>query len=257
MFFSLRLASLGIGLTSIAVLTAGMASSVRAQTLLHQYTFNGSVTDTVGTANGTLISGATAAGGTLTLDGIGSYVQFGSQIVPTSGSYSVTLFARQSAVQNGFIELISQGFSGGPGFYIGHDPNNIVRVSDSWLNTGVAFPSDTTTFHHYAVTVDTSVNKSFFYLDGTLRSTLNSAITTTTGGDNTRLGRQFSTITEFFSGQLRDVRVYSGALSAAQVTTLSAGSGAAPEPSALALLAPALPLLGWAVRRRRQKFGTV
>ena len=52
-----------------------------------------------------------------------------------------------------FVELISQGESLGPGFYIGHDPSGFIRVSDSWLFTGVPFGS-IGVMHHYALTVD-------------------------------------------------------------------------------------------------------
>jgi hypothetical protein len=68
------------------------------------------------------MNGASAVDGTLTLNGANQYVQFGSHIVPTSRSYSVALFARESVLGSDFVEFISQGVSGGPGFYIGHTP---------------------------------------------------------------------------------------------------------------------------------------
>src|SRR5262249_4745031 len=154
----------------------------------------GSAQGSAGNNNGTLQGGATfdfgKVGQAFSLNGTSAYVQFNQHVVPTSGSYSVSLFARQNATQNRYIGVSLQGFSGGPGFYIGHDPNGIIRVSDSWLNTGVAFPSDTL-WHLYTVTVDATANQTRLYVDGTLRATLNSAISTTAGGTNTRLGRQF------------------------------------------------------------------
>src|SRR5205814_3365437 len=112
---------------------------------------------------------------------------------------TVSLFARQNATQGGYVELISQGSSGGPGFYIGHNPNGVIRVGDSWQNTGVQFPSDTQ-WHLFTVTVDASANTTKLYLDGALRATLGSAIVSTTGGTNTRLGRQFDPFGEYFNG---------------------------------------------------------
>ncbi len=137
----------------------GNAASAQAS-MIHHYDFNGSVTDLVGSENGVLVNGANVSGGVLNLDGVDDYVQFSSHLVPTSGSYTVSLFARQSSTQSGsFVELISQGFSSGPGFYIGKHSYEMVRVTDSWQNTDIAFPS-VGELHHYAVSVD-AVNKLF------------------------------------------------------------------------------------------------
>jgi len=189
-------------------------------TLLHHYTFNGNVNDQVGSANGTLQGGATASGGILTLNGVSGYVQFGSQIVPTTASYSVALFAQENAVTATIRELISQGASLTPGFYIGHNAGGIIRATDSWQNTTVPFPSDLQ-WHHYALVVDSSVNQSRLFVDGVLRITT-TAIATASGGTNTRLGRQFDPFAEFFNGNLSNVRVYVGPLTNAEVASLAA-----------------------------------
>ena len=65
--------------------------------LIHYYSFTLDASDSVGGANGTLLNGASVSGGTLNLDGLDDFVQFGSKIVPTSGSYSVAMFAQQTA----------------------------------------------------------------------------------------------------------------------------------------------------------------
>jgi hypothetical protein len=189
-------------------------------TLLHHYTFNGNANDQVGTANGTLQGAAVASNGILTLNGATGYVQFASQIVPTSGSYSVALFAQELALTGNFVELISQGFAGGPGFYIGHDLNGIIRVTDAWLNTSVPF-APVGEWHHYAVVVDSLKNQTKLFVDGVLRSTT-IAITTGSGGTNTRLGRQYDPATEFLTGNLSNARIYQGALTNAEVASLAA-----------------------------------
>ena len=126
------------------------------------------------------------------------------------------LFAFEAQPTANYVELISQGFSTGPGFYIGHDPGGNIRVTDSWMNTGDPFPSDGT-FHHFAMVVDSSAATSRLYVDGTLVGSVNFAITTTSGGGNTRFGRQFDPFGEFFNGGIDDVRIYDHALSAADV----------------------------------------
>lgn len=223
-----------------------LASPARAQ-LLHYYPFTTNANDVVGGANGTLIGGAAVAGGQLVLNGTSAYVQFGTKIVPTSGSYTVALFARQTAAQPSYAELISQGFSSGPGFYIGHDPSHNIRVTDQWTVTGVPFPPVGSTAH-LALTVDALTGRSRLYIDGALAATRNLAIATTTGGTNTRLGRQFDCCTEFFAGDIDELRVYGSALSRAEVAALAT---AVPEPSTVVLTATALLAVGGAARRRR------
>jgi hypothetical protein len=45
--------------------------------------------------------------------------------------------------------MISQGTSGAPGFYIGHDPSHNFRFGDQFMSTGIAFPNDNAM--HYCV----------------------------------------------------------------------------------------------------------
>jgi len=230
---------------------AGLAlfsSAASAQTIIHQYTFAGDASDSVGTANGTLNGGATATGGVLSLDGTDDNVSFAQKIVPTSGAYSVAFFARQSSLQGNFIEWISQGSSGAPGFYLGYAPGGGIRATDSWGSTGVAFPANGQ-FQHIALVSDGSASS--LYLNGTLAGSIASALSTTTGGDVTHFGKQFSPFDEFFKGEMKDMRIYTGALSPQQVAALA--SVATPEPGTVALFtALSLSAVGFAKRRRRR-----
>ena len=211
-----------------SVTSSNAVLTVAASVLIHRYPLDSDASDAVGSANGTLTGGAAIASNSLQLDGVGAYVQFGAQIVPTSRSYSVALFARQTASQSGYIELISQGFSGGPGFYIGLDPGGEdLRVTDSWPGTGVAIPS-VGNWHHYALVVDSGLNLSRLYVDGTLAATLGSAISTTSAGSATRLGRQFDPFLEYFQGAIDEVRIYQGTLTSQEVGALAAATPPSP-----------------------------
>lgn len=193
--------------------------------LLAAWTAEGNANASVGAIDGTLQGGTTFSNGlfgqAFNFNGSDAYVQFGQHAVPTSGSYTVSLLERQNASQADYIELISQGATFGPGFYIGHDPNGNIRVSDSWQNTGVAFPLDNQ-WHHIVVTVDAAANVTKLYVDGFLRNTLNSAIATTSGGTHTRLGKQYEPAGEFFNGAIDEVRIYGRALTDSEIATAAA-----------------------------------
>ena len=243
-----------VGKCAYVALLLLLASMPAHAQLIHNYDFTNGVTDLVGTANGSLAGGASVSGGSLQLNGTTALVQFAQHIVPTSGSYTVAFFARQNASQAGsYLEFISQGFSGGPGFYIGYDPTNGIRATDSWITTGVAAPT-IGQWNHFALAVDSANNHSQLYVNGLLKATLSSSITTTLSGTDTRLGTQFSSIPEYFNGSLDDVRVYQNSLSGAEVATLAANrSGTVvPEAGTLALLSLALMPVGVGLARRRK-----
>jgi hypothetical protein len=234
----------------LGLATATFAAPASAQTLLHHYTFDSGVTDSVGTDNGALVNGATVSGGVLNLDGVDDYVQFGTHIVPTTGAFSVAFFVQQvGGVQNNFIEWISQG-AGGSNFYVGYSAGgNPIRISDAILNTGVGYPAGGA-MHHIAVT--TTGSSTSLYINGVLANTFATGLPNSAGGTNTRFGRQYGSFSEFWRGTMDDVRIYSGALSGSQVAVLAAGGTAVPEPSAVAMLA-GLGVAGSALLRKRSR----
>jgi hypothetical protein len=223
----------------LAALAAALAAATAgAATLIHSYDFSGGVIDLVGGQNATLVGDANVSGGRLNLDGDADYAQFASFIVPTGGSYSVAFFGLRAVDQAGFAEMISQGRAGGPGFYIGSDPQGHVRVTDLWTDTGVPMGA-VGTFTHYALVVDATAGLSSFYVDGLLVRSVGFAIQTSTDGTATRLGLQFGGAGEAFHGSLDDLRIYDGALTAQEVLALSA----VPEPQALGLMVTGLLLV--------------
>jgi hypothetical protein len=228
---------------TLALLSAAQAG---AANLNHHYNFSAGVIDLAGFQNGTLQGGANVIGGTLNLSGSGQYAEFLTSIVPTAGSYSVALWAKGNAAPTGYTELISQGSSGGPGFYIGTDGSGtLMRAGDSWTVTGVPFGASGV-WTHYALVVNAGANTTQLFVNGSLAALLPQAIGSAAGGSPTRLGRQFDPAAEYFNGSIDEVRTYDGVLSFQEVQALAA----VPEPGGAAMWLVGVAGLAGLARRR-------
>jgi MYXO-CTERM domain-containing protein len=227
------------------LLLAGIG--VSQASIIHNYTFetDGQVIDLAGTENGTLVSTASVTGGKLVLNG--GYVEFDTHLVPTSASYSVSVdFQLASTGNPGIVEFISQGASGGPGFYLGTNGSGF-RASDSWPSPAGSYdPADP---HTLLLSVDSVAGQSYLYLDGALLGTRNFAITTTTGGTDTRLGAQFSWYGEYFHGTLDNIRIFDTAITPDQNVNVAE----TPEPSTILTGALGVGAAVFARRRRKSR----
>jgi hypothetical protein len=222
-FVRRRMAAIGgPAIAAVALIALSVRGGGQPVHLIHEYAFEGDAHDRIGSANGALLNGSIAERGVLRLNGVDQYVEFGSHIVPTSGSYSVAFSAQETAPREQFAEFISQGSSNAPGFYLGYSavaPRRL-RASDFWLYTPAAFPGDRR-WHSYALVVDSLISRSRLFLDGIPVATLGTPITSTSGGSHTRLGRQFEPFRESFRGNLADLRIYVGALTDREVAMLA------------------------------------
>jgi len=220
-----RVTGAQLGRTYIAALAWGFfegASLVlvsQGSTATQLFSFVASANADVGGSRGTLFGGASLGNGRLTLDGASGFAALDRRIVG-GGSFSIAFFAREPVRKNDYVEFISQGASGA-GFYVGHTPAGNIRVSDTWQDTGIPMPQDNLE-HHYTVTVDSVASVIRLYIDGQLVATKNGAIARgTTGGNNTRFGRQFDPFSEYLGGELDNLGVYGKVLSDVDVQTIS------------------------------------
>ena len=222
-----------------------IASAAPAATLVHAYDFSSGVTDKVGTANGTLLNGASISGGALQLDGVNDYVQFNTKLVDTSQAFSLFMSFSTTGQTSNLVEIISQGYSGQPGFYVGIY-NGGLRLTDNYSNGTIGVPQNGQ-FHNLLVT--STASQSRVWLDGVLSFTGQSLLANMSGGDNTRLGQQFGTYGEFYRGSLDNVLVYNGVATYSEAV---AAASAVPEPSTWMSMLVGFGLLGAMLRRARR-----
>jgi hypothetical protein len=210
---------------------------------IHAYEFDVDASDSIGSADGTLLGGASISGGRLLLDGNNDYVAFTSHLVPTSGAYSVFIRVNGTPNLGGFTEIISQGFSSGTGFFIGTAAGGGMRFTDTILNPGVVFPSG-----EAELLLTSSASGTRFYIDGAEVFSSTIVAANGPGGTPTYFGRQFEPFGEFFRGSIDAIRIYGSVVLPSDVTEPVSG---VPEPASWAMLIAGFGLTGAALRRRR------
>ncbi|MEJ6795466.1 MAG: BspA family leucine-rich repeat surface protein, partial [Flavobacteriales bacterium] len=154
----------------------------------------------------------------MSFDGVDDYVSCYNPVIPSSGDFSVSVWAKLSEISTYYSEIVSQGISGQANFYIGYKPNTgELRFGDDWQNTDLYYPADDE-WHHFAVIKSSS--ETYFYLDGILAASLGSAIGNPTAEPFTIgssiLGLEAS---EFFNGEIDEVSVWDIALSGTEVNS--------------------------------------
>ena len=256
------LISAAAGVVAATLLTAAADAQ-----LIHRYSFNdGTATDSVGGANGTLVGGATISGGALNTVADGGFLSLPANVADgVTGSFTIEDFVTVSSVDQGFSSLFS--LSSNPENFLLANParpaaSNAVTANFRQDGEGefVVFNADATSPRDvqflYTLVYDASVN------GGTARLFINGTqVAEGTGG----------TITDFnlsqSSGDLNGIgrpvfsdpvvvaatdefRIYANALSDAQVlANFQAGPNVIPEPATLGLLG--VGSLGLLARRRR------
>ena len=248
---------------------AHAATAADAPVLLHAFSFESGVSSSVGAMrSGTLFGDATVTNGVLNLSGSNAYLEFTSPLVPMAqdngnSAWSISAWVRQTAA----LPNLSATFIG-----VGGDTSLIPQLSFAISASGTPVLSQGTaygvnasgagmlaqqTWHHVAM-VGTSLNVNL-YADGVLVGSGGSSLKYTASSNNvgtTRFGRQVLTYGQQFTGQIDDVKIYSGRLSAGEISAQFAAGpsvSAVPEPAGAPLLLAGLAGLGWVAARRRAR----
>ncbi|HAV63463.1 MAG TPA: hypothetical protein DCY13_13985, partial [Verrucomicrobiales bacterium] len=159
-------------------------------------------------ANSPPVAGVAWSGSALRFDGTDDFVEMSAGVVPSSGQFTVEVWARLETAPDSFREILSQGSSGNA-FYLGTDPANELRVGDGWSVTGVAYPVGG--WHHFAVV--RLATDTLLYIDGALIARRGAAIPNPNGSTAMRLGRQYGGNSEYWPGDIAEVRIWNRAIS--------------------------------------------
>ena len=267
-------------------LAFGLASRpATAQTLVHRYSFNGNATDSVGSANGTLVGSptfTTASGDTSINLGTGNYVSLPNNINLGLTNATVEAFVTGYNPNGGSFQPIVQ-FDNAPSgnnasSYFLLDAGrqdtagNPISLDLTTGGNGAAQTltgsrgTDPTGLHQEVATFSGfttpgSVGNITLYYDGlqigqkTATDTFDSLGAT---GFDSIGGANVNFPNNFFTGSLTDVRIYNGALSSSQVAaSFLAGPNFAPVPEASTTVSLGLLLVlglsGMSVAAKRRK----
>jgi hypothetical protein len=161
--------------------------------------------------------------GTFYFNGSSSYVSMVSSVIPNSGSWSLSVWAKIPS--GGFAEMINTrnttnyaGFlltSRGDGIRVQlnnpgvqqFEPNSSSRIMDN-------------NWHLITITVDVSINQMKWYVDNNLANTISFSAGTLAGQGNFCIGWDYawSGGAEYFRGSIATVSVYNVVLSSNNVT---------------------------------------
>jgi hypothetical protein len=226
-----------------AILVACLLSgSATAATLIHDYQFSDGVTDSAGSSDGWLSGAATVSGGKLILNG--GFAGFDEYLLPSSGAFSLYVSFVANSSQGYYTEMVSQGNSGQPGFYLGIVGDDI-RLTDNYAGgIGQPFPKDN---QAHDILLTTGNGTSQVFVDGaSVWSAVGNVNPGSTGGAHTVFGGQFGGGWESFIGSIDTVRIFDGVATYSEAT-----AGGVPEPASWAMMLGGFGLIGAAMRRRQ------
>jgi hypothetical protein len=203
--------------------------------LVAHYPFNGNANNVKGNYNGT-VNGATPTKGrdnvsntAYSFDGVNDYIEFGEGVLSGDGEFSILIWintvSRPTTTSRILQQRDSTGFNGEYMLDILSDGKIkffTYSNGNKWVVTGNS-AVDNGSWHHFAFVQKD--NGGQMYLKGSLEDTDNSGgkvnllstIKTYVGADR----RDWNTSPKYFSGKVDDLRIYSRALSASEIQTLS------------------------------------
>jgi len=213
--------------------------SALSQTLIHRYSFISNATDEVGTANGTVIGGATFNGSALVLNGTNGYVSLPAGVVSGLSAVTIETWASFGTIaNNSFLFGFGNTDSGGSGEdYIFCTPHGsgaraaISGVDPGWQGEQEAAISSTLDDQSnvmVATVFNPPANFIGLYVNGILVAS-NNAVTDPMSVVNDQhgyIGHSLYNADPYLNAAISEFRIFNGALSNKQIAVdSSAGPG--------------------------------
>ncbi|HNN92348.1 MAG TPA: hypothetical protein PKI03_08770, partial [Pseudomonadota bacterium] len=150
----------------------------------------------------------------LDLAGSGDFVEFEGPLVPTSGSFTLTVIYAATPMM-GAATLFSQG--GDVSLSLGRSSTRSPRITagPDFPDTGVSFPTDE---GWHAITLVSDVTVSYVYRDGCRLRRRRGAIRNPSAA-NARIGRSYGRNRDYFVGQIAEVAIFNRALATEELRT--------------------------------------
>ncbi len=199
--------------------------------------------------NGTISNAAYTAGRVgsyaLNFNGSNSFVEVLNSALLVPSTISISLWFKASSSQVTHADLLDKGHgSGSTPYYGGYvfqydgDGSSISTIygnGSNFYGASTGMNDKDNQWHHLVAVLGAS--EISVYQDGFLISKTAGAGPLVQNDANLYFGRH-RTVGRYFNGALDDIRIYSGALTQTEVSTLA--TGAIPEPSSLCLIGLAL-----------------
>ena len=220
----------------VAAFFLGLLASANGQTLVHRYSFfNGTVADSVGTANGTLEGAAHLSGGQLVLSGAsGAYLNLPAGVINGYSAVTVETWASFGSPLNApsFVFGFGNTDSSGAGenyIYCSAQTGTaaITAADPGWkAEQGVNFGNQSGKTLHLVTVFNPPAHTVAVYTNGVLAS-VNTGVTTTFSSVNdlhSYVGRSLYTSDLYLNADLSEFRIWNGALGPQQIA-LDAATG--------------------------------
>lgn len=207
-----------------------------AASLVNRYSFTGNANDSVGTAHGTLLGGATISSGAVVLNGSGAYVDLPNGLIAGLSDITVEMWLTDNN-SGGWSRIFDFGFSNAGEGASGSGTNYLFLTPQSgsgvlWSGivvnnlggeqgvewAGTRLPASAQ--KHVVLTLSATTSTGRLYVDGVLVGE-NTALTfnpTQLGNTvNNWIGRSQWSADPYFNGSINEFRIYNGALTATEV----------------------------------------
>ena len=200
------------------------ALDLTAQLDTDSYMINGGLRDATqpddATADWNLLEAPYGPGTALTFDGTDDYLRADAVAaeLANADAYTMSAWVRPTNTDTGQRGIVA--------FHTGTGGNkNMIFYRNerlAYYDPGIGYQESTTTYapgtwHHVVVTVDASDNGTL-YVDGSAEATFNTAVRPE-AGDRFSIGQEWdgTTASDFFEGQIDEVRIWTAARTAAEV----------------------------------------